>query len=496
MKNIVLTGVFIALFSAGSAQESPEAETIFVRPVEINDVLINPGIGFTTFQRFNGDTLNAGMGWTEGLPIVYQEFDGDLTNKDYPQTSIAYFRVNWRFLETAPGVYNWEMIDKALRTAAERGQTLMLRISPYEAGEEKDVPDWYRNMVGPDTLSGSGKHWRVDPEDPRYVQYFGGMIQALGDRYDGHPDLETVDISFIGYWGEGSGTHLLRPETRKALVYAYLDHFKKTHLIFQPLNGDAPDPGVLVRGLPIAAYWPDGRNNGVGLEMRHLGWRIDCLGDLGFGLWPGGANHMTDIYPEDIIRSGMSEAWKKAPIAMEICGTFSSWKEKHKYDEKDVRYIIEQGLKWHMSTFNAKSSPLPEEWKPLVDDWLKKMGYRFVLRKLTFPDRVKPHGSIAFSTWWENKGVAPIYKDYKFAFRLRNAEATQVMVTDANLLTWLPGDIVYDDKVFLPLDIPEGKYELEIAIVSPSTFIPAVKLAITGINDQGWYPMGSITVQR
>jgi hypothetical protein len=495
MKNIALTVVFVTLFSASLSQENRVIETVTVRPTEIDDVLINPGIGFTTFQRFNGDTLNAGMGWTEGLPIVYQEFDGDLTNKDYPQTSIAYFRVNWRFLETEPGVYNWEMIDKALNTAAERGQTLMLRISPYEAGEEKDVPDWYRKMVGPDTLTGSGKHWRVDPEDQRYVQYFGGLIKAMGERYDGHPDLETVDISFIGYWGEGSGTHLLRNETRIALIRAYLDHFKKTHLIFQPLNGDAPNPGVLVRGVPIAAFWPDGRNNGTGAEIRHLGWRIDCLGDLGFNPDWGGA-HMFDIYPQDIVKSGMSEAWKKAPIAMEICGTFLSWKEKHKYNSADVKYIFNQGLKWHVSTFNAKSSAVPEEWMPLVNDWLIKMGYRYVLRKFTFPSRVWPHGSIGFTTWWENKGVAPVYKDYKFALRLRNSNMTQVLVTDANLFTWLPGDIVYDDQVFLPHDIPEGVYELEIAIVSPHTFEPAVKLAIGGINDEGWYLMGSIKVQQ
>ncbi len=121
MKKIVLTGVFITLISAGFCQENREIETVTVRPTEIDDVLINPGIGFTTFQRFNGDTLNFGQGWTEGLPIVYQEFDGDLTNKAYPQTSIAYFRVNWRFLETEPGVYNWQMIDRALETAASRG---------------------------------------------------------------------------------------------------------------------------------------------------------------------------------------------------------------------------------------------------------------------------------------------------------------------------------------------------------------------------------------
>jgi hypothetical protein len=488
-----LSGGWLMFFSAGFSQQDEGLESITVRPVEIHDVLINPGMGFTTFQRFNGDTLNPGMGWTEGLPIVYQDFDGDLTNRGYPQTSIAYFRVNWRFLETAPGVYNWEMIDRALRTAASRGQTLMLRISPYEAGEEKDVPDWYRGMVGPDTLEGSGKHWRVDPEDPRYLRYFGGMISALGERYDGHPDLESVDVSFIGYWGEGAGGHLLKPGTRKAFIHAYLDHFRKTHLIFQPLNGDAPDPAVLVRGVPIAACWPDGRNNGTGPEMRHLGWRIDCLGDMNFrGAW----SHMFDLYPQDIIRSGMREAWKKAPVAMEICGTFLSWKERRKYDEDDIKYIFDQSLKWHVSTFNAKSSPVPEEWRPLVDDWLKKMGYRYVLRKFTFPSKAMPDGRIAFTSWWENKGVAPVYKEYRLALRLTNAERTQVLVTDADLLTWLPGDIVYDDGVFLPYGMPEGTYSLEIAIVSPRSLEPAVKLAIGGINEEGWYPMGRILVQQ
>ena len=127
----------LLLFSINlQAQHHPQ-NTIKIYPKESNKLLSNPGIGFTTFQRFNGDSLNSGMGWTEGLPIQYQEISGSLTNKNYPQTTIAYFRVNWRFLETDPSVYNWDLIDKALRTAAERGQTLMLRISPYEGGEKK-----------------------------------------------------------------------------------------------------------------------------------------------------------------------------------------------------------------------------------------------------------------------------------------------------------------------------------------------------------------------
>lgn len=473
------------------AQHHPE-NTVKVYPAESDEVLLNPGIGFTTFQRFNGDTLNPGIGWTEGFPIEYQSFNGDLTNMGHPQTTIAYFRVNWRFLETGPREYNWNMIDKALKTAAERGQTLMLRISPYEGGEEKDVPVWYRKIVGKEENIKSEK-WRVDPENPAYVGYFGGMISAMGQRYDGHPDLEAVDVSFIGYWGEGDGMHLLADQTRLALINAYLDNFKKTHLIFQPLNGDAPYPELLVRGTNIAAYWPDGTNNGVGPQMRHLGWRIDCLGDMSFfPQW--GFAHMLDVYPQDIVKSGMAEAWKKAPIAMEICGTFLNWMEKQKYDEETVKYIFEQALKWHVSSFNAKSSPVPEEWSPLVEEWLKKMGYRFILRKFTYPAEVMPQGQFPITTWWENKGVAPIYKDYKLALRLTNDINTLVLGTSADIRNWMPGDAIFEESLYIPSDMPTGEYQLEIAIVDPVAYQPRVKLAIEGVNEEGWYLMGNITV--
>jgi len=95
-------------------------DTITVRPKEIDDVLTNPGIGFMTFQRFNGDKLNEGKKWTEGYPIVYQDFDGSLENDSHPITSLAYFRVYWRFIEPAKDEYRWDMIDKTLETAKAR----------------------------------------------------------------------------------------------------------------------------------------------------------------------------------------------------------------------------------------------------------------------------------------------------------------------------------------------------------------------------------------
>ncbi len=81
---------------------------------------------------------------------------------------------------------------------------------------------------------------------------------------------------------------------------------------------------------------------------------------------------MYDLYPQEIINCDIQDEWKHAPVSLEICGTFIRWKDKQGYSRKDVEYIFNETLKWHISSFNAKSSPVPEEWQDLVNEWLKK----------------------------------------------------------------------------------------------------------------------------
>lgn len=448
-------------------------EIIRVLPREIDDVLINPGIGFTTFQRFNGDTLNSGLRWTEGLPIDYQPFDGNLENENHPMTSIAYFRVYWRFMEPEMGKYNWKMIENAIKTAQDRNQTLMLRIAPYGSGpvnNENDVPSWYRKMVGEKNewmLSGEG--WRVDAEDSRYAKYFGGLISELGKRFDGHPGLEAVDVSLVGFWGEGRGSDILSDDTRKALVNAYTDNFKKT---------------------PLLMLLTDETTNKYGLSQADVGWRVDCLGDVG-GFQPNWS-HMMDYYPQGIVNFGMKDAWKKAPVSLEVCWVMQKW-----FDEGwDVDYIIEQSLKWHISSFNSKSSAVPQEWWPSVDKWLKKMGYRFVLRNFSYPASVSVNDKVPFKSWWENKGVAPCYKDFVLAFRLKSDNEVKILLTGENIKEWLPGDIVYNDALFIPRDISPGEYNLQVAVVDKTDMSPKVKLAIEGRDNEGWYQLGKLKINQ
>jgi hypothetical protein len=253
---VIRTLVLLLCLGAAAARSQ---QPIVVRPAEIDDILVNPGIGFMTFQRFNGDQLNEGLKWTEGYPIVYQPFKGSLENPNHPRTSMAYFRVYWKFVEPEQGKYRWDLIDNALRTAHDRKQTLMLRIAPYGTAKDNDVPDWYRSLVGSEPAMPVQK-WRTNPEDARYSQHFGRFVRAMAARYDGHPALESVDLSIVGAWGEGAGSEDLTENTRKALVDAYIDGFRKT---------------------PLVMLLTDEKTNKYALSRRDAGWRVDCLGDMG-----------------------------------------------------------------------------------------------------------------------------------------------------------------------------------------------------------------------
>ncbi len=443
--------LFCALFWLSSAF-SPAfgGEMVIVRPTEIDDVLVNPGIGFMTFRR------------TDGLPI-------NPGNTGYPETSIDYLRVYWNFFEPVRGGYRWDLLDAALQTARAKVQTVFFRIMPYGFAPTEQVPDWYRQMVGPEpTRLDPGSWVRTDPEDPRYLEYFGGMIREIGRRYDGHPDLEAVDVSIVGAWGEGAGSAALSQATRESLVDSYLDAFKRT---------------------PLVMLLTDEKTNRYGISKANVGWRVDCLGDMG-GFSPTWS-HMLDYYPQAIINFGMADAWKKAPVSFEACWVISEWQQRG----WDINYIIEQSLKWRISSFNGKSSPVPDAWRPAITRWLKAMGYRFVLRKFTYPAELRPGGELKFTSWWENKGVAPCYRPFPLGLRLKGPDRTAVLITQANIRKWLPGDTLYDASVLLPADMPAGEYNLQIAILDPVAGHPKVKLAIAGAQPDGWYHLGRIMVQ-
>ena len=182
-------------------------KNVIVRPAEIDDVLVNPEMGIQTFQRVNGDAINPGSRWSEIGPEKAPE--AGQAKPDFPAGSLAYYRWFWSQLETAPGKYNWDPVDIAIERARAAGQMLDFRLMPYD--QTSPLPEWYRNSGArrankPDDQD--GKVWSPDADDPSYVKLWGAFVTAAGKRYNGHPAVNTIDVSTVGYWGEGWGPYL------------------------------------------------------------------------------------------------------------------------------------------------------------------------------------------------------------------------------------------------------------------------------------------------
>ena len=258
------------------------AQTVVVHPKLINDVLVNPGMGIQTFQRFNGDALNAGVKWSEEGPTEALAANGSAV--DFPRSTIAYCRWFWETLEPEQGKVRWEILDRALADAARHGQQLAIRLMPYD--QKHPLPQWYQASGAKRANNKGDPIWEPDFSDALYLKYWGAVVQEAGRRYDGNPNLDTVDISSVGYWGEGWSNYMPAWTVEKQLTDIWIAAFPSTHLL---MNFDEPE--ALRYGTAQGA-----------------GWRFDCVGDLR-AKW----SHMLDFYPRQIVRAGIEDIWKRSP---------------------------------------------------------------------------------------------------------------------------------------------------------------------------------------
>ncbi len=464
-----------------------------IRPVESNAWLPNPHRGTTTYQRFQGDPLYAAWSWYDTYgPVEFPAVKTIADNSKYiPRTTLSYCRWPWAWFEPDKGKYRWDIVDGALRAASEHGQTLQLRFQPYTQRRYYDkspttakrhppkcsvnVPDWYWD---------TGAHWKrkgmffsnePDSNDPLYLKHFGDFIRAFARRYDGHPDLESVDIAYAGFWGEAGGN--ATPATAAKLADIYLSSFKKTQLLS-------------MLGTPGCRH-AQRRTAGT---KRHIGWRTDCFGDFSSADVPEvpfgkGWNHTYDAYPKEVEKQGLRNAWQQAPVTMESCWNAPGWFLKG----YDLDAIIREGYRYHTSVFMPKSAFFPAAWREKLEEFDKKIGYRFVLRQALLPLTVRRGERFKIECFIDNIGCAPIYRSYRLALRFRQKNRAVVVPLKQDIRSWLPGHRWFEEKIALPKGLNSGEAKLDLVIIDEEKR-PRVWFAIDGTQVDGWHALTSVDV--
>lgn len=418
---------------------------VIVQPTESADFLQIPGVGFQTFHHFlRNDPTIAAAGITSGS---------------------AYFRWMWSELEPQEGSYNFALIDNALQSARAGGQTLEFRVmleSPPDI--EQGLPPWLVHKgVKLRQTSCEGSHSSPDLNDPILRQYHNKLIQALGQRYDGHPDLGSIDIGSVGLWGEWHEYCApgLMPSvaTRRAIIDLYYAAFPRT---------------------PVVQLVDDVDSMSYAAQKGRTAWRGDCWGDLSYHV---------DQY--DSAAQLLPNAWKNGMVALESCGSMSGWVAG------DLPAVVSKTLGYHATYVHNKSNPIPTGFLTEVKRLVIKLGFRLVLRKADFPGSVTPGAVERVILNWSNVGIAPPYRDFRIGFRLRNVEGTLGSVTEtaSSIKGMLPGDSTMTVSYPVPTGSNTGNYTLELGLIYHGATDHTVPLAIQRKTQDGWYPLGAIVVK-
>ena len=121
----------------------------------------------------------------------------------------------------------------------------------------------------------------------------------------------------------------------------------------------------------------------------------------------------------------------------------------------------------------------------------RRLGYRFVLNKLTLLNQVAPGGNLELHLDLINQGFASPYNPRPVYLVLRQSNASyvkEIALTSVDPRRWLPGQTINVDlNVPIPQDVPNGSYSVYLWLPDASASIKTrSEYAIRFANQNIW----------
>lgn len=468
---IILLLVSVALTSQAPAASPLGLEWRQVTPSLSDEVLFNSGMGLY-------------MAGGSGLAYKPEQHAWLLSACD-----IVYFRPTWNDLETdGPNTgfdkYFEPILDFWVRQRGKRVAFRVMSESTHYRGKYA-TPKWVFDQGVPSVLHrGLRGQEQVNPVfwDPLYLRLHCEFIQRLGRYLDGMSGLEYVDIGGIGEWGEMHlGLHMPGRWTPEQLEQTGFTRERYVSAYRQVIDAHAEafrDTRVF---LNVGSYTEI--NDYAALRGCHF--RQD-------GLTPRGPSaNVGRLYYHPYSRRGVI-------CNYEFHSSYRSMLEKG----WDLHETVEQGLSDPISYLNTNIfsardwEKAPEQTKELFLTAARKMGFRFVMTNLRIPTRLnlseQMPGRLLIEHTWKNIGVAPCYESYALEFTLHDGNgkvvATQQHYPVRPTTFWTPGDEVVERTLIrLPASLPDGEYELKVAMNLPEKAGRNILLGLAGRDEADRY---------
>ena len=434
----------LVLCLIGSWAVSLAAETVTVRPVRDDAMLLNPGKGWVQYygtDKYTDEVIN-----------------------------IGYTRCPWSVVEPEEGKFDWSGLDGFIKAFKEHGKKVAFGVINFDGGMGRtySIPKWVFDDGAVPLAVGDGstptktlilpKTW----DDPVYLAKMKEFIAAFAARYDGNPDVAWIDIRDYGNSGECNGDFygLTKNTSAHCLQYdyfaPYIEAFRKTQLI-----------------VPWTAAWFDGKSADPIYEWavsKGVGMRRDGI----CSQWSKDGSETLFAYGHE-------------PIVFEYGNTWADTVKEGFGSPEALMSYIKAGkpsyLQFHPELYEAN-----RDFCQMLGN---KIGYHFILQQATVPRRIKNGAACAIEWKWLNDGVAPIYTPCHVAIALldQNGRVVQKQwLTGCDPKSWKSDEVATENVSATFSKVPSGTYQLAVGLfLDDKDADPVYRLGIKGRTAHGWY---------
>ncbi len=447
----LLMGFSVALFCCPAG-----ALTVTVRYQTSSEVLINPFIGNAV--------------WAHSVSGHEQPF------------TLVYADLVWADFEPELGLYDFASFEKKnhFDLWREQGKKVIFRfvMDVPTNQRHRDIPEWLYRQTGQDGEAYRvpyGRGYSPRYENPILIEAHARAVAALGGRYGRDPFFAFVQIGSLGHWGEWhiheKAGKMPPREVREQYVRPYIEAFPDAKLMMR-------------RPYAIAA------ENGMGLFN-------DTAGALkSTQMWLSWIESGNDVSrPEDgADLLPMPEAWREAPIGGELA------------TDMEDRDLLGPLLTQTMDLFKLSHTswigpgsfsdvPRGGALQGALDQVLRTVGYRLRVDACTVEEA--PDGALRLTMIWKNDGTAPFYFDWQPALAITGADGTRSLCPLSMRLIEVQPGLDFSLSVTLTKTMmPDGPYTVSVGIIDPLTNEAGVALAMTASENNLWYELLSIGLQR
>ncbi len=438
---------FIVLILTCSKKSPNDPDNGSVQLEEIDDVVPNPFKGFAP--------------WIGDENPIYE-------------TKLQQATFAWSELEPRQGVYNWARLEKDWGNVAVTGKRVGFRIAAAIPGSgEIHTPQWLIDQgvkmrrYSIDGHSGLAPDW----DDPKFLAAHHNFIMALGARYDKDPRVAWIDIGSYGFWGEW---HVWLNESLSATQAT------KQKILEDYFTAFPTKPKVIAFDDDFATKYVTDHGGGI---------RNDCLGTKESNDWYlESLNHIDPTMNDRV--------WKTAIITGEFCGSNRGAIEGTT-ERFDLNFEFIKKTHWSfIGSAGGAIEPQSAKHKRDLDKLHKTLGYRFVLREVSFEKNIHKGDTLKLAIKVENKGVAPFYFPWPVViyFVASDGSVKWEQITDANITKWLPGLHIVAFDIPVSESLSSGIYDLKIAIPDPDFKITGILFANKGRDEFGRFLLGRLQV--